>query len=146
MNSARVSLHRDRKGFSFSSMWWLVTKALYRRAVKSCLRNLSTSLNYRFGSSWWFKRSMAVGVVVCSAVSAFALDPNRMVSQYIHDYWGIDKGFTGGAISDIGQSSDGYLWIGTDMGLFRFDGLTFRQFLQATPSSLVIGPVQSLLT
>src|SRR5215813_11650576 len=89
---------------------------------------------------------MAVGVVVvCSAVSASALDPNRMLSQYMHDYWGIEKGFTGGAISVIGQSSDGYLWIGTDKGLFRFDGLNFRQVAQAYPSSLAIGPVQTLL-
>src|SRR5215813_11484561 len=145
MNSARAFQHRDRKGFSFSSMWWLVTKALYRRTVKSWLKNLNTFLNYCFGSSWWLKSSMAVGAIVCSAVSASSLDPNRKVSQYTHEYWGIEKGFTGGAISVIGQSSDGYLWIGTDKGLFRFDGLNFRQVAQANPSSLGIGPVQTLL-
>jgi signal transduction histidine kinase/ligand-binding sensor domain-containing protein len=68
-----------------------------------------------------------------------------MVSQYMHDAWGTEKGFPGGSISTIAQTSDGYLWIGTDKGLVRFDGSNFRQFDQAIPSSFRIGPVQKLL-
>lgn len=50
------------------------------------------------------------------------------------------------AISAIAQTPDGYLWIGTEKGLFRFDGLSFRVFQQASPESLPIGPVQKLMT
>ncbi len=40
---------------------------------------------------------------------------------------------------------DGYLWIGTEKGLIRFDGLSFRPFQQASPSTFTIGPVQGLI-
>lgn len=69
-----------------------------------------------------------------------------MASQYIHDRWGSARGFTGGSVSSIAQTPDGYLWIGSEKGLFRFDGLTFRAFPQATPSNFPIGPVQGLTT
>jgi len=48
------------------------------------------------------------------------------MSQYIHERWGTEQGFPRGPVYAIAQSSDGYLWIGTQAGLVRFDGLNFR--------------------
>ena len=78
------------------------------------------------------------------AVPARAIDPNRLISQYMHERWGIERGFTGGSVSSISQTADGYLWIGTEKGLMRFDGSTFRLFQQAVPASSPLGPVQGL--
>ena len=78
------------------------------------------------------------------AVPARAIDPNRLISQYMHERWGIERGFTGGSVSSISQTADGYLWIGTEKGLMRFDGSTFRLFQQAVPASWPLGPVQGL--
>jgi len=47
-------------------------------------------------------------------------------SQYIRHAWTAAQGFPGGAVSAIAQTPDGYLWIGTDKGLVRFDGLEFK--------------------
>ncbi len=58
--------------------------------------------------------------------SARALDPNRAMSQYIHDKWGTEQGFPRGPVYSIAQTTDGYLWIGTEAGLVRFDGMNFR--------------------
>jgi ligand-binding sensor domain-containing protein/signal transduction histidine kinase len=66
------------------------------------------------------------------------------LSQYVDDSWGIDKGFPDETVSAIGQTQDGYLWIGTDKSLIRFDGVTFQRFQQAIPASSPIGAVQSL--
>lgn len=84
--------------------------------------------------------------MVCCGVYAFAIDPNRMVSQYIHESWGTEKGFPGGAITSIAQTPDGYLWIGTDRGLIRFDGMNFHKVDEVRPASVAIGPVRTLLT
>jgi ligand-binding sensor domain-containing protein/signal transduction histidine kinase len=93
--------------------------------------------------SFW---SILAGLAaICCAVSAFAIDPNRTISQYIHISWGAEKGFPGGSVSSIAQTPDGYLWIGTDNGLVRFDGASFRNFEQAEPASFAIGPVRKLL-
>jgi ligand-binding sensor domain-containing protein len=91
------------------------------------------------------KRFLAGVAVVCSVFPAYATDPDRAISQYIGERWGSDNGFTGGSVSAIAQTTDGYLWIGTEKGLIRFDGLTFHLFEQASPSSLPIGPIQGLM-
>jgi len=75
---------------------------------------------------------------------AFAIDPNRTLSQYVHDSWGVDRGFPDETVTSIAQSGDGYLWIGTDKSLIRFDGLSFQKFPQAVPTSFPIGAVKSL--
>jgi PAS domain S-box-containing protein len=82
---------------------------------------------------------------VCFSVSACALDPTRTVSQYLHNSWGTERGFPGGTVTAIAQTSDGYLWIGTDKGLVRFDGFNFHQFERAYPETILIGPVRTLL-
>ena len=48
------------------------------------------------------------------------------MSQYIRDRWGTERGFPRGPVYAITQTPDGYLWIGTEAGLVRFDGSTFR--------------------
>lgn len=85
-------------------------------------------------------------VLLCFALSAHALDPHRMISQYSHDDWEEKRGFPGGSVSSIAQTPDGYLWIGTEKGLIRFDGLNFRVFPEATPELFPIGAVQGLTT
>lgn len=85
-------------------------------------------------------------VVICLVKSAFALDPNRTISQYVLDKWGPDRGFVGGAIYAISQSSDGYLWIGTERGLVRFDGYNFKMIQQPLPDGTPTGPVRGLLS
>jgi ligand-binding sensor domain-containing protein len=67
------------------------------------------------------------------------------VSQYLYNSWGIEKGWPGGSITAIAQTSDGYLWLGTDKGLVRFDGLNFQQFERAHPDPILIGAVRELL-
>src|SRR6266404_7264218 len=54
---------------------------------------------------------------------AFALDPALEVSQYAHTSWKIRDGFTNGIILSIAQTTDGYVWLGTESGLLRFDGV-----------------------
>ena len=63
---------------------------------------------------------------VCLLPTVQAMDPDRDVSQYIRNDWGSEQGFPGGPVYAIAQTADGYLWIGTEKGLARFDGVTFR--------------------
>jgi signal transduction histidine kinase/ligand-binding sensor domain-containing protein len=57
--------------------------------------------------------------------AAAALDPGQHVSQYSHTAWRIQDGVFSGAPHVITQTKDGYLWIGTEGGLVRFDGVRF---------------------
>jgi PAS domain S-box-containing protein len=53
---------------------------------------------------------------------ASALDPSLGISQYAHSAWTVREGFFRGNIYSIAQTQDGYLWLGTEFGLLRFDG------------------------
>src|SRR5262245_54593652 len=55
---------------------------------------------------------------------AWALNPSLDISQYAHTAWKVRDGFASGVLIALAQTLDGYLWIGTDDGLFRFDGVT----------------------
>ena len=109
------------------------------------MRGLNTFRRCGFGRRWLPRYAIAGLAVVWFALSAFAVDPSRTVSQYLHDSWGTERGFPGGSITGIAQTSDGYLWIGTDKGLIRFDGLNFRKFQHAEPDPIWIGPVRTLI-
>lgn len=61
-----------------------------------------------------------------SAWPALALDPNRAVTQYIHRIWQTQQGVPPGTIQGLWMTHDGYLWLGTQTGLLRFDGVEFR--------------------
>ena len=84
-------------------------------------------------------------MLLCLAHTAAAIDPRRELSQYIRDRWGSSKGFPGGQVYAITQTGDGYLWIGAEKGLVRFDGINFRLFNQANTSLLPVGPVRGLV-
>src|SRR5438874_2688023 len=66
------------------------------------------------------------------------------MSQYIHDRWGTEQGFPRGPVYAITQTTDGYLWIGTETGLVRFDGLNFR-LIADDSATYTIAPVLGLL-
>ncbi len=57
--------------------------------------------------------------------TAWAVDPNRYLSQYAHSLWTTQDGSFSGAPHAITQTTDGYVWIGTEAGLVRFDGARF---------------------
>ncbi|MDX1440738.1 MAG: two-component regulator propeller domain-containing protein, partial [Rubricoccaceae bacterium] len=47
---------------------------------------------------------------------------------YSIDFFGVEEGLPGQQVYDIEQTSDGYLWVATNAGLARFDGLRFTTF------------------
>src|SRR5215813_6215888 len=55
--------------------------------------------------------------------SVFALNPALDINQYAHMSWKIRDGFPKGEVRSIAQTPDGYLWLGTEFGLQRFDGV-----------------------
>jgi ligand-binding sensor domain-containing protein/two-component sensor histidine kinase len=44
-----------------------------------------------------------------------------------HDFWGMKENAPQGA-TGLAQTSDGFLWLGTATGLYRFDGIRFELF------------------
>jgi signal transduction histidine kinase/ligand-binding sensor domain-containing protein len=66
-------------------------------------------------------------------IPAWALDPSRHISQFAHAAWRARDGFFNGTPAVVAQTPDGYLWIGTDAGLLRFDGVRFVPWSEGGP-------------
>ena len=85
------------------------------------------------------------GILLARCSCAFALNPALDVSQYAHTSWKIRDGFTKGVITAIAQTPDGYLWLGTEFGLVRFDGVRPTSWEPPAGQHLPNSYVRSLL-
>ena len=74
-----------------------------------------------------------------------ALDTSKQISQYGHAAWRIEDGVFAGTPNVIAQTSDGYLWIGTQAGLMRFDGVRFVSWRPPEGNELPSSRINSLL-
>jgi len=89
--------------------------------------------------------AVALTVLLAPCPRAFALDPALDVHQYAHTSWKILDGFTKGIIKAIAQTRDGYLWLGTDFGLLRFDGVRTMEWQPPPGRTLPSNDIWSLL-
>jgi signal transduction histidine kinase/streptogramin lyase len=60
--------------------------------------------------------------------------------------WGVDDGLPSSYVSSIAQTPDGYLWVATDEGLARFDGVRFTPFFASNTPGLQSDHWQTVFT
>lgn len=75
----------------------------------------------------------------------FSLKPGKDITQYIPDVWGIEQGLPQSTINAIIQTDEGYLWLGTQEGLVRFDGVDFDVFDKRKVAEILDNWVSTLL-
>jgi signal transduction histidine kinase/ligand-binding sensor domain-containing protein len=88
---------------------------------------------------------IALGILLACCRCASALNPSLDVNQYAHTAWTVRDGFFKGAIEAIAQTPDGYLWLGTEFGLLRFDGVRSVQWQPPAGERLPSSSILSLL-
>jgi signal transduction histidine kinase/ligand-binding sensor domain-containing protein len=79
------------------------------------------------------------------SASLLAQDPSIPISQYGHTSWTARSGFTVGAVFAMAQTPDGYLWLGSEFGLFYFDGVRFVRWQPPAGEQRPIDSVYSLI-
>jgi signal transduction histidine kinase/ligand-binding sensor domain-containing protein len=84
-------------------------------------------------------------IVLTACIGVLALDPSLDVNQYARTSWKVRDGFTRGAIYSIAQTPDGCLWLGTQFGLVRFDGIHAVPWQPPGNQHLPAGGIYSLL-
>ncbi|WP_439102105.1 diguanylate cyclase domain-containing protein [Congregibacter sp.] len=77
-------------------------------------------------------------------LTANALNAERLPSQYLIDRYGRDSGLPSDRVWVSEEGPRGYLWIGTQGGLARFDGADFKTFNQKTHSAFKASDIRAL--
>ena len=78
-------------------------------------------------------RTAIVATLICCltcalflARPAYALDPNKRLTQYLHTSWRIQDGSAPAGMFTVAQTSDGFLWFSNySPAIYRFDGVRF---------------------
>jgi ligand-binding sensor domain-containing protein len=91
------------------------------------------------------KVSVALAIALAMAPgSARAVDPNQSTTSYIRSTFSVEDGLSSNVVNAIVQTRNGFLWIGTDAGLNRFDGRHFTPIYFRGSGSTPQGIVSSL--
>src|SRR5205085_7849569 len=72
------------------------------------------------------RTSLAAALLLLGMVSfSLASESTSFIQQSVHTAWTTDDGLPQNSVQAILQTSDGYLWLGTQEGLVRFNGAQF---------------------
>lgn len=73
------------------------------------------------------------------------MSPDKRLTQYVHSAWTDADGLPSVSITSLLQTDAGYLWVGTNNGLARFDGLAFTVFDLRSSPPLTSGSIAALV-
>lgn len=83
-------------------------------------------------------------LLLLSAAQLRALDPALPLTQLRLDSWSTGRGYPGGAVRALLADGRGYVWVGGETGLFRFDGERFDACAGKRLPELGTGGVEAL--
>ncbi len=89
----------------------------------------------------WVVVLASAALVLVVARGASALEPSTPLANYARQSWVMENGLPQNTIHALAQTPDGFVWLGTEAGLVRFDGVGFQVFDRTSQS--LTGPLQS---
>jgi signal transduction histidine kinase/ligand-binding sensor domain-containing protein len=89
--------------------------------------------------------ALIIGVILLLTAPAVALDTASEVGQYGHTAWTLHAGNLPAYPKTIAQTPDGYLWLGTESGMLRFDGVRFTRWQPSRGRNLPSTNITQLL-
>jgi ligand-binding sensor domain-containing protein/signal transduction histidine kinase len=83
--------------------------------------------------------------MLTNGLAVMALDPGRGLREFGRQVWLSENGLPQNTVQAIAQTPDGYVWIGTQEGLARFDGVKFDIFDKQNTPALKSNDIRCLL-
>jgi ligand-binding sensor domain-containing protein len=97
------------------------------------------------GCRGWFYFFVLTAAVVFSAENSFAAEPTATDDSYSARVWRSEDGLPENRVIGVAQAPDGFLWVATQGGLLRFDGVRFQRIGVAGSPSLIAGTMRALI-
>ncbi|MES2900167.1 MAG: diguanylate cyclase [Pseudomonadota bacterium] len=77
-----------------------------------------------------------LAVFLLLAPPAHALDPGKAFHHYVRNTWSIQNGLPQISVLAVAQDHQGYIWVATQAGVARFDGVRFTNYSPETEPAL----------
>ena len=84
-------------------------------------------------------------MLLLASVHARSVEPSTPLGEYSRQSWVLENGLPQNTVQALAQSRQGYLWVGTEAGLARFDGSGFQVFDGSSNPPLPGGDIRCLL-
>lgn len=91
------------------------------------------------------ERLLYWSLLLASANTAVALEPSTTLANYSRQSWAMENGLPQNTIQALAQTQDGFLWLGTEAGLVRFDGVEFQTYDHNSSPALPGNDIRALL-
>ncbi|MGA3373110.1 MAG: two-component regulator propeller domain-containing protein [Terracidiphilus sp.] len=88
---------------------------------------------------------LASGWLVACVLPGLALEPSTPLANYGRQSWMMENGLPQNTVQTLLQTRDGFIWLGTEVGLVRFDGNSFQLFDRNSTPALPDNDVRCLL-
>jgi ligand-binding sensor domain-containing protein/signal transduction histidine kinase len=88
---------------------------------------------------------LAIAVLLGHGLTAIALEPSTPLANYGRQTWVMENGLPQNTVQALLQTRDGFVWLGTEVGLVRFDGNGFQVFDRNSTPALPGNDVRCLL-
>jgi signal transduction histidine kinase/ligand-binding sensor domain-containing protein len=78
-------------------------------------------------------------------LAGLALEPTTPLANYGRQTWVMENGLPQNTVQALVQTRDGFIWLGTEVGLVRFDGTSFQVFDRNSSPALPSSDIRCLL-
>jgi hypothetical protein len=126
-----------------SKIWILCRKPANDRGPSPPFEDCDRSARSRVTTSQLCWLSVLTLVACLRFPSSLGQTPALGNPRVGHDFWSFNEGAPAG-IECLAQTNDGFLWMGGESGLFRFDGTRFEPFQSPCGDRLLSTKLSSL--
>jgi len=84
-------------------------------------------------------------LLVGLALDATAVEPTTPLGSLARQSWVMENGLPQNTVQALAQTRDGFIWLGTEVGLVRFDGSSFTLFDRNSSPALPGSDIRCLL-
>jgi signal transduction histidine kinase/ligand-binding sensor domain-containing protein len=88
---------------------------------------------------------LATALLLGCGLPSLALEPSTPLANYGRQTWGMENGLPQNTVQALVQTRNGFVWLGTEVGLVRFDGNSFAVFDKNSTPALPGNDVRCLL-
>jgi ligand-binding sensor domain-containing protein/signal transduction histidine kinase len=90
-------------------------------------------------------RGLLAALLLGCGIPCLALEPTTPLANYGRQSWGMENGLPQNTVQALAQTRNGFVWLGTEAGLVRFDGNSFAVFDKNSTPALPGSDVRCLL-